>query len=458
MHLYSALAGALLFATSATAHMQLHYPSPFNASNNPHRTTQPDPYLQYPYDCCGPNDRWTYPCRGYLSLLGTPDGAPTDTWEAGSKQHWSMTGIGNHYGGSCQVGFLDDGGDTDGSNETFRVATSYPGNCPHRNGGLGPDGQEFEFTVPKDLSSGVKVFAWVWYNREQEFNMNCAAVNITVPATEGDVDTVAWEGEAQAPPKHESLYHEARGLRTTVWTTVTTLITKERPAVTAGHDGDNGVHAQHEAHEGAVTFSIDGQGTTVITPSSAMSPVAEPTTTVQITTTSTSTLHSTKTVSRATTAPTDEPCDGADGQDTQQFKTANGCTCTCPSQEDIEKCVCYCFDPQQSSQAYAELWTRHLPDTTDEDEECFDDLCLPDEGPVHMGLVTRSKHQAHVPFHARPLMFIADDGNKCTTPQTTAELQYPDPGPDVVEGDGEYPLELPSGECGRPGRQAYHGN
>ena len=43
-----------LLAACATAHMQLHYPAPFNASNNPHRTTGADPYLQYPYDCCGP--------------------------------------------------------------------------------------------------------------------------------------------------------------------------------------------------------------------------------------------------------------------------------------------------------------------------------------------------------------------------------------------------------------------
>jgi hypothetical protein len=86
------------FMSGALAHLQLAYPAPFNASNNPHRTTQEDPYLQYPYDCCGPGARWEYPCRDYHNLLGTPDGLPTATWEAGSQQSWSMAGIGNHFG------------------------------------------------------------------------------------------------------------------------------------------------------------------------------------------------------------------------------------------------------------------------------------------------------------------------------------------------------------------------
>ena len=64
---------------------------------------------------------------------------------------------------------------------------------------------------------------------------------------------------------------------------------------------------------------------------------------------------------------------------------------------------------------------------------------------------------AAIVFDACPIMLIADDGNGCETPHTTAELKYPDPGPDVVPGDGAYPLELPNGNCGRVGRQAYHG-
>jgi hypothetical protein len=52
-----------------------------------------------------------------------------------------------------------------------------------------------------------------------------------------------------------------------------------------------------------------------------------------------------------------------------------------------------------------------------------------------------------MPFSQRPLMLIDDISNGCETPKTTAELKYPNPGPDIVEGDGEYPLQLPSGNC-----------
>jgi hypothetical protein len=57
-------------------------------------------------------------------------------------------------------------------------------------------------------------------------------------------------------------------------------------------------------------------------------------------------------------------------------------------------------------------------------------------------------------------MFVADDGNDCHTPHTTAELKYPDPGPDVTPGDGVYPVELPSGSCGQQqmlAKQAFVG-
>lgn len=45
-------------------------------------------------------------------------------------------------------------------------------------------------------------------------------------------------------------------------------------------------------------------------------------------------------------------------------------------------------------------------------------------------------------------MLASDIGNGCDSPLTKSELKYPDPGPVVVLGDGEYPVELPSGNCG----------
>jgi hypothetical protein len=79
------------FAASATAHMQLYYPPPLKGFNNPH-TVVPDDELLFPHNCCGKTT--PMPCRGYLSLLGTPEGAPSASWAAGSQQKWSLTGPG----------------------------------------------------------------------------------------------------------------------------------------------------------------------------------------------------------------------------------------------------------------------------------------------------------------------------------------------------------------------------
>ncbi|KAI9755468.1 MAG: hypothetical protein M4579_004259 [Chaenotheca gracillima] len=285
----------LCFATAVLGHMQLVYPAPFGADNNPHRTDPVDEFLQYPYNCCG---RTTpFPCGGYLSLLGTPQGAPTASWEAGSEQNWTIAGIGNHYGGSCQVGFSVDKG------KTFQVATSYQGNCPHRNSGSGPEGQAFKFTVPADIPTGGVVFAWTWFNREQEFNMNCAAVTITDSGAAGNVAV------APAPTSAARL---------------------------------------HAPLQPSSTYVTDG------------------------------------------------------------------CTCTCDKPPAARAMLHH--------NRAGGVQIHHTP----------------------------SKRDSSMPFHERPGLLIADDGNGCLTPHTVAEVKYPHPGPEIVAGDGEYPLQLPTpaDKCG----------
>lgn len=376
MNYTCALVGAL-FATSTLAHMQLHCPPPFNASNNPHRTSTPDPYLQYPYDCCGPNARWEFPCRGYLSLLGTPEGAPTASWEVGSSQTWSMSGIGNHYGGSCQVGFSVDRGDT------FRVARSYEGNCPHRNGGDEPEQQNFDFLVPDDIATGVQVFAWIWYNREREFNMNCAAVNITARTRSPDY-----------PPAGITMSTITIPVVTT-WTTVT------------------------------ITPGGEQQTPSTVIPSSVIH--SDPPSSID---TDSSQYSSDMASSTSVAAP--EATDGS----LALFKTANGCSCTCETPTNIETCNCYCH--QEDADLGPAHHVRHLHYRRHEHSTS-----------------EASSTPVWVPFDKRPLMFIADDANGCLTPKKNAELKYPDPGPHVQLGDGAYPLELPSGDCGLEG---YHRN
>jgi hypothetical protein len=76
--------------TTAWAHMQLFSPPPFRAANNPYTIGDPDTTLDFPHNCCGKVT--PMPCRGYLSLLGTPEGAAVASWPLGSKQTWSLTG------------------------------------------------------------------------------------------------------------------------------------------------------------------------------------------------------------------------------------------------------------------------------------------------------------------------------------------------------------------------------
>ena len=86
------LAGVvLLFAAPAAAHMQMSYPAPLNSTFNPHTVEPKDYSMTSPLvnnSPAGPVPGG-YPCKGYLSVLGTPEGAPTAVWEAGSNQKFT---------------------------------------------------------------------------------------------------------------------------------------------------------------------------------------------------------------------------------------------------------------------------------------------------------------------------------------------------------------------------------
>ncbi|EUC40825.1 lytic polysaccharide monooxygenase [Bipolaris oryzae ATCC 44560] len=152
--------------TTARAHMSLWWIREFN----------------FPIGCCNSQGEPTLPspgdCRGHLALLDTEEGRPQVTWEPGQDAYFKLSdymySIGvpgsTHYGGSCQIGFSVDKG------QTWKVAASYHGNCPHRDKDMP---QVFEFKVPLNIPTGIAVFAWIWLNREHEFFMNCAAVQIS---------------------------------------------------------------------------------------------------------------------------------------------------------------------------------------------------------------------------------------------------------------------------------------
>jgi hypothetical protein len=141
-------------------------------------------HLNYNYGCCG--QEVPGPCKGHLNLVDTDQGKPVVTWAPGQKVNFTLSGSsttevrgGTHYGGSCSVGFSTDKGNT------FKVATTWNGNCPHREGSIDPSTQTFDFTVPADLPAGDRtIFAWTWVNREKEFNMNCALQCVSEPCSE----------------------------------------------------------------------------------------------------------------------------------------------------------------------------------------------------------------------------------------------------------------------------------
>ncbi|KLU92328.1 endoglucanase [Magnaporthiopsis poae ATCC 64411] len=152
-----------LAATVVQGHMEMSYPPPLRSKFNSFATTK-DSDMTAPLSPSGAN----YPCKGYLSDLGTPGGKPVVTFTPGQKSNMTIVGGAAHNGGSCQASLSFDKG------KTFTVIQSIIGDCPV-NGG-----SSFDFTIPDDAPAGDAVFAWSWSNKvgNAEFYMNCASVTI----------------------------------------------------------------------------------------------------------------------------------------------------------------------------------------------------------------------------------------------------------------------------------------
>jgi hypothetical protein len=181
--MYTKAVSLLALAGAAQAHMSLWYPGPLGGAKEANKaSTEVDAELNFPLGCCDGEGAPSAPspgvCRGHLDLFDTE--APQVTWQAGGDAYFQLSDHtytpgaagSTHYGGSCQVGFSTDRG------ETWKVAASYNGNCPLRGDDGSPDVQTFDFKVPTGMPEGKALFAWIWLNREHESFMNCAAVQI----------------------------------------------------------------------------------------------------------------------------------------------------------------------------------------------------------------------------------------------------------------------------------------
>jgi hypothetical protein len=171
--------------------------------------------------------------------------------------------------------------------------------------------------------------------------------------------------------------------------------------------------------------------------------------------------------SASTSDPTPAQADQIQQDKMTNYRTANNCTCDCPDGDptNIENCNCFCykqFSPNQLNLTTALDFKPIQPPVNNPDSE-QDNVARPDDLIMHDRRLDRFKRSEKgsspdfVPFSSRPLMFIANNGTGCMTPKTHWELKYPDPGPDVVEGDKAYPLRLPSGNCSAAGDQTYRG-
>ncbi|KAK6955762.1 hypothetical protein Daesc_003406 [Daldinia eschscholtzii] len=164
---------AALAAGTATAHMNMADPPPLAYKGNPNAK---EPNIDY--SITSPITKEQYPCKGYLKLLGTPEGAPVKTYAPGGQYSMSVEGGAAHNGGSCQLSLSYDKG------ETFTVIKSFIGNCPTSSGGT------FAFNIPADAPEGDEVvFAWTWVNNtgNREFYMSCAVVSIKAGGTKREL-------------------------------------------------------------------------------------------------------------------------------------------------------------------------------------------------------------------------------------------------------------------------------
>lgn len=373
-------AAILIMVLTATvnAHMRLYYPPPFNAPNNPYRTGPNDTRLEYPYGCCDAGE--TPICRGYLSQLGTEQGRPVATWETGTIQHFSLTGNGTHYGGSCQAGFSVDKG------ETWKVVASYEGNCPHRHfGSRDIEGQTFEFTVPADMPLGNHVFAWTWINREKEFFMLCSSVEITGPGDQQGVgDTINTE-----PPRDS----------------ISQLIP---PTASPTND---------DVHD----------------PPTSPAPSFVPQ--------QTDALNNEPTGATQFPAPSSPPIIIAIPPDILASKANERYEGPYVFNAMVPK-PHIGFGSHRRSGKHLRARSNTFPDYG------FGRLYVPAEAPRPTTTSNLKKKRTdpapEVAFFDRPNFLFANIKNGCETVNGTAEVKYPSPGPDVVTGDGTYPLAFPT--------------
>jgi hypothetical protein len=112
----------------------------------------------------------------------------------GQPQPLNFIGSAVHGGGSCQISLTTDKAPT--KNSHWQVILSIEGGCPSSplknqggNFAANPNdatsADQFNFTIPADITPGTYTLAWTWFNRigNREMYMNCAPVTVQAGAS-----------------------------------------------------------------------------------------------------------------------------------------------------------------------------------------------------------------------------------------------------------------------------------
>ncbi|KIW06591.1 uncharacterized protein PV09_02307 [Verruconis gallopava] len=151
-----------VLVTSASAHISMSQPVPYDSNKSPPTTS--------PLDASGAN----YPCQG---TQGSFSATSSNTAAVGSTFKMSFSGTAVHNGGSCQVSLTTDGASALNPNTKFKVIYSMLGGCPGLNGAT----VSYDVPVPSEVPAGDYTLAWTWFNNigNREMYMNCAPMTIT---------------------------------------------------------------------------------------------------------------------------------------------------------------------------------------------------------------------------------------------------------------------------------------
>lgn len=164
--MFSKALTVLALAASASAHMTLEYPVPYNNAT----------VSRSPLEPAG------FPCQRPSYEI-----SEMNQWNAGDTHEISFLGTAVHGGGSCQFSITTDAEPTEQSQ--WKVLHSVVGGCPANIEGNFPDvntpeglrlSTKFPVTMPKNIPDGRYTFAWTWLNKvgNREFYMNCAPIQV----------------------------------------------------------------------------------------------------------------------------------------------------------------------------------------------------------------------------------------------------------------------------------------